>query len=305
MMPEHALWPLSLDYGLHDFTYKGAQGGESFMTLLNEGYGGASNVEDWIALGEIISYEAYRAMFEAQSVHRMGALLWMSHPCWPSFVWQTYDFYLQPTASYYGSKVGAESLHIQWNSLKETIEVVNYSAGNVQGLTALLEILNMDGTKVATRSAKLDSTEDSTATLMTLDYPANLSPVHFLRLTLTQNGKVRSTNFYLRGTEQGNYRAIRTLDKARVIAHTTSERRGDRWFTTTQLHNTSAFPALFVRIQAERARTGDRILPAIYDKNYIALMPNETRTIRTEFYHSDTRGEAPRIAVMGFNVAQK
>ncbi len=304
MMPEQALWPLSLDYGLHDFTYQGAQGGEAFITLLNEAYGGATNVEDWISLGEIISYEAYRAMFEAQSVHRMGALLWMSHPCWPSFVWQTYDFYFAPTASYYGSKLGAESLHIQWNSLKETIEVVNYSAGNAPGLTATVEILNMDGASVSKKSAQLDSTEDSTATPITLEYPANLSPVHFLRLTLTQAGTVRSSNFYLRGAEQGNYRAIRTLDKAKVTANTTSEQRGDRWFFTTQLQNTSAFPALFVRVQAERETTGDRILPAIYDSNYIALMPNESRIIKTEFSQSDTRGEKPRIAVKGFNVAK-
>ena len=303
MMPEAALWPLSLDYGLHDFTYQGAQGGEAFITLMNEGYGGATSAEDFIALGEIISYEAYRAIFEAQSVHRMGALLWMSHPCWPSFVWQTYDFYFQPTASYFGSKVGSEPLHIQWNSLDETIEVVNYSAGPAPGLTALLEILNIDGSVVSKSSAQLDCPEDSTATPFKLNYPAHLSPVHFLRLTLTQNGTVRSTNFYLRGAEQGNLRAIRTLDKAKVTANTSSQQHGDRWFLTTLLQNISSVPALFIRIQAERESTGDRILPAIYDANYIALMPGESRTINTELYQQDTRGEKPRVVVKGFNVA--
>ena len=303
MMPGHALWPLSLDYGLHDFTYQGAQGGEAFLTLLQEGYGGASNAEDFIALGEIVSYEAYRAIFEAQSVHRMGALLWMSHPCWPSFVWQTYDFYLQPTASYFGSKLGAEPLHIQWNPLKETVEVVNYSAGRAAGLTATVEILNMDGRVASTRSARLDCVEDSTSTPITLDYPAGLSPVHFLRLTLAQNGAVRSRNFYLRGAAQGDLRAIRTLGKARVTASTTAEQRGDRWLLTTTLHNMSTFPALYVRVQAERETTGDRILPAIYESNYIALMPDESRVIHVELAHRDTRGEKPRVVVKGFNVA--
>ena len=303
MMPKQALWPLSLDYGLHDFTLKGAQGGEAFLTLLNEGYGGATNVEDWVALGEIISYEAYRAIFEAQSVYRMGALLWMSHPCWPSFVWQTYDFYFQPTAAYFGSKLGSEPLHIQWNSFRETVEVVNYSAGDARALTATVEILNLDGSSMSKASAQLDCPEDSTVTPLTLVYPANLTDVHFLRLTLTQNNQVRSTNFYLRGTEAGNYRAIRTLKKATIVANTTAEQHGDRWLVATHLHNASQTPALFVRIQAERAKTGDRILPAIYDSNYIALMPNESRTIRTEFAESDTRGEKPRISVRGFNVS--
>jgi hypothetical protein len=57
-------------------------------------------------------------------------------------------------------------------------------------------------------------------------------PVHFLRLTLTQSGTVRSTNFYLRGTEQDNYRAIRTLAKAKVTANTTSEQRRRAGVTT-------------------------------------------------------------------------
>ena len=303
MMPGHALWPLSLDYGLHDFTYQGAQGGEAFLTLLNEGYGGATNVEDWVALGEIISYEAYRAIFEAQSVYRQGALLWMSHPCWPSFVWQTYDFYLQPTASYFGSKLGSEPLHIQWNSLADTIEVFNSSAGNLSGLTARVEILNLDGSLAMTSSAQLDSPEDSTQTPLTLHYPAHLTPVHFLRLTLSQGNTVRSQNFYLRGLDRGDFRAIRTLPKATVTATTTADQHTDSWFLTTKLTNTSATPALFLRLQAERETTGDRILPAIYEANYIALMPGESRILHTELNHTDARGEKPRITLRGFNLA--
>jgi hypothetical protein len=57
-----------------------------------------------------------------------------------------------------------------------------------------------------------------------------------------------------------------------------------------------------VRVKAVREKTGDRILPVIYDDNYIALMPGERRTIRTEVAHADTRGERPKITVEGFNV---
>ena len=303
MMPEGAIWPQGLDWGLHDFTLIGAQGGEAFRTLVDEAYGGATNGEDWIKLGEIVSYEAYRAMFEAQSVHRMGVLLWMSHPCWPSFVWQTYDFYFAPTASYFASKKGAEPLHIQWNSLKDTIEVVNYSAGTVSGLTALVEVLDMTGKSVAQQSAPLaQSAEDSTVTALQMQYPPNLSRVHFLRLTLREGGKVRSTNFYLRGLEQGDYTGIRALGDATVSAETTSERKGDVWTLRTALRNTSAVPALFVRLQAERERSGDRILPAIYEDGYFALMPGETKVVVTEVREADTRGERAKVSVKGFNL---
>ena len=59
-----------------------------------------------------------------------------------------------------------------------------------------------------------------------------------------------------------------------------------------------------VRVKAVREKSGDRILPALYDDNYVALMPGEKRTIRTELENADTRGERPRIVVDGFNVEE-
>ena len=56
-------------------------------------------------------------------------------PDWPSFVWQTYDYYLDPTAGYFGAKKASEPLHIQWNPVTDNVEVVNYSAGDAPGLT--------------------------------------------------------------------------------------------------------------------------------------------------------------------------
>jgi len=111
-----------------------------------------------------------------------------------------------------------------------------------------------------------------------------------------------SENFYWRGLNGDNYQELRKLPKVKLQAATTAERRGAAWILTTDLRNTSAQPALMVRVKAVREKTGDRILPALYSDNYIALMPGESRTLRTEVQHADTRGEAPRIVVEGFNV---
>jgi hypothetical protein len=299
MMPEKALWPQGLDWGLHDFCMQGAMNGAAFRAMIDNNYGGASSAEDWIRLAQFVNYDTYRAMFEAQSKYRMGLLLWMSHPCWPSFVWQTYDYYFEPTAAYFGCKKASEPLHIQWNRADESIEVVNYSAGDVTGLTAQIEILNMDGTRVSHKSATLDSSEDSTAACMQIEYPAGLTAVHFLRLTLTRGSQVVSSNFYLRGLQEGAYRAIRTLPKPKLESTTAVERRGDQWRLTTHVRNAASSPALMVRLKAIRERSGDRILPAIYTDNYFSLMPQETSTITTEVNESDTRGEKPAIVVEG------
>jgi hypothetical protein len=135
-----------------------------------------------------------------------------------------------------------------------------------------------------------------------MEYPSGLTPLHFLRLSLTRGAETVSTNFYMRGPAEGNYRAIRQLPKVNLEASTRLERQAHRWQLTTELHNPSDQPALMVRLKAVREKSGDRILPAIYSDNYIALMPGERRTIRTELEHADTRGETPRIVVEGFNV---
>jgi hypothetical protein len=304
MMPEEARWPQGDVWGMHDFSLGGAQRGASFRGMIDKNYGGATNAEDWIELAQFINYDGYRAMFEAQGKNRMGMLLWMSHPCWPSFVWQTYDYYFDPTAGYFGSKKGSEPLHIQWNPLTDNVEVVNYSGGNAKGMLAKAEVINMDGKVAWSKTANVDSTEDSVVTPIHLEFPATLSPVHFLRLRLAGGGATISENFYLRGTEENNFRAIRTLAKATVEAATHVERQGNEWVLTTVLHNASAQPALMVSVKAVREKSGDRILPALYSDNYVALMPGEGRTIVTRLNDADTRGERPGIEVGGFNVAR-
>jgi hypothetical protein len=302
MMPESAMWPQGSIWGLHDFTTAGAQNGGSFRARIEKSYGPAANVADWLWLAQFENYQGYRAMFEAQSKNRMGLLIWMSHSCWPSLVWQTYDYYLEPTAAYFGARKASEPLHIQWNPTSDNIEVVNYSAGTAPGLTARVQIVNSDGALKWEKSATLDSAEDTTVAPFKMEYPGGLTSVHFIRLELRQGQKLVSDNFYWRGVEEENYRALRGLPRAMIDVSTTTERRGDRWFLTTTLANASKDPALMLRLKAVRAQTGDRILPAIYSDGYVPLMPGEKRSIITELRDADTRGEKPRIVVEGFNV---
>jgi hypothetical protein len=302
MMPAQDMWPLGRVWGLHDFCLQGAQGGASFIERIDKSYGGAKDIEKWIWLAQFVNYEGHRAMFEAQSKNRMGLLIWMSHPAWPSMVWQTYDYYLEPTAGYFGAKKGSEPLHIQWNPATESIEVVNYNGGNAPGLTAHAELLNLDGSKQWEKSVSVDSPEDSVQAIFPVEYPAGLSATHFLRLELKRGADIVSNNFYWRGTEEADYRGLRDLPEVVLDAKTRVEHKGDRWILTTEVSNPSKTPALMVRLKAVRQTSGDRILPALYSDNYIALMPGEKVTVVTELQDADTRGERPAIVVEGFNV---
>jgi hypothetical protein len=302
MISKDALWPPGLEWGLHDFCEGGAPRGENFMSMLEQSYGGTDDLEEWVSLAQFVDYEGFRAEFEAQSKYRMGLLLWMSHPCWPSFLWQTYDYYLEPMAAYFACRNVCEPLHIQWNRVTDAVEVVNYNAGNVRGLTATAEVLNIDGSRKWKNSAVLDSAEDSATTIFQMEYPPDLTSVHFVGLTLLHGESPISNNLYLRGVQEGNFRAIRQLPKVRLETSTQALRRGEQWMLTTQVKNPSAHPALMVKLTAVRETHGDRILPAIYNDNYFTLLPGEQRTIQTELNHSDTRGQKPRMRVGGFNV---
>ncbi len=207
------------------------------------------------------------------------------------------------TPGYYGAKKASEPLHIQWNAATDAIEVVNYSAGEQAGLTAHAEILNLDGSVKWEKSANArQSRGQHGLTPIQLQYPGELSRTHFIRLTLSRGGQVLSSNFYLRGVAEGDYEGIRNMPQAKVEAKTRITHHGSRWAIIAQLHNVSTSPALMVRVKAVRAKTGDPILPALYNDNYIALMPGERKSISVELEDADTRGEKPRITVDGYNL---
>jgi len=302
MMPESARWPQGLVWGLHDFNLTGAQRLSTFQAMIDRNYGGADNAAEWIALAQFINYDGYRAMFEAQGRNRMGLLLWMSHPCWPSFAWQTYDYYFDHTAAYYASRKACEPIHIQWNPTTDNVEVVNYNAGTLEGLTARAELLNLTGAVRWKKKASLHSPEDSVSAPIRIEYPAGLTPVHFIRLKLTQGPRILSENIYWRALKEGDFRALRSLPEVKVETTTDVDRQGDQWFLTTALHNISRQPALMVRLAAVGEQSGDGILPVFHSDNYLIMMPGERRTVLTEVDDADTRGERPGIVVRGFNV---
>ncbi len=297
------LWPQSNKWGQHDYTMEGAQGGSSFNAIIEKGFGTPKNAKEFTELAQWVNYDGYRAMFESRSLNRKGLLLWMTHPAWPSMVWQTYDYYFEPTAGYFGSMKGNEPLHIQWNSATNQIEVVNYSAGSHPALEATAQLINMDGKVVWERKAKLSSEEDTTKRPFSLEFPKELSAAHFVKLYLREGDKVVSDNFYIRGTEEGNYQAIRQMPKVALRQDVTINKRIDnKWEGSVTLTNPSQTPALMIRINLLGTEDGDQILPVFYSDNYFALLPNESKTVTFRFKDIDTRGTTPKIVVTGYNV---
>ena len=297
------LWPQSGKWGQHDYTMEGAQGGSSFNAIIEKGFGQPQNAKEFTDLAQWVNYNGYRGMFESRSLNRKGLLLWMTHPAWPSMVWQTYDYYFEPTAAYFGCMKANEPLHIQWNPATDEVEVVNYSAGSHPSLTAKAQVINMDGSVVWEKEANVNSNEDTTEKCIRLEFPSNVSSAHFLKLYLIENGKVVSDNFYIRGTEEGNYQAIKQMPKVSLKQELDTQKAdNENWSGCITLKNTSQTPALMIRINVLGAEDGDQILPMFYSDNYFSLLPGEEKTVTFRWKDVDTRGNAPKVVVSGYNV---
>ena len=291
------LWPQNLYWGRHDFTMEGAQRGASFNQLIAEDFGEPNSAEEFCEWAQWINYEGYRAMYEGGNKNAMGLLIWMSHPCWPSMVWQTYDYYLEPTAAYFGVKHACEPLHVQLNPITNQVEIINHSAGHQMG-TVTVTAFSIDGNLIWSKALPYDIQEDKYFDAMAVEMPHHFEGVYFLRLTLTdKDGRMMSQNDYVQSQGVNNRKQLRTMPEAAVSS--TVDIKGTHAKVT--LHNNGNTPAVMLRLNL-KGSDGEQILPVIYSDNYFHLMPGESRTIDIDWKTEDTRGCKPLIEITGMNV---
>ena len=297
------IWPQDNEWGMHDYTREGAQGCTSFNEIIAKGYGEPQNAKEFAELAQWVNYDGHRSLFESRSQNRKGLLMWMSHSCWPSMVWQTYDYYFEPTAAYFAIKKASEPLHIQWNPATDEVEVVNYSAGTHKGLTAKVQVLNMDASVAWEKEATVDSNEDTTDKCIKLEFPENLSKVHFIKMTLTEDGKVVSDNFYHRSLEENNYQDLCQLAKVALQSATTVDKNADgTWSAVSVIENKTSTPALMIRLNVVGGKDDQQILPVFYSDNYFSLLPGEKKEVRMSWRDEDTRGNEGKVLITGYNV---
>ena len=290
------LWPQSRQWGQHDYTLQGAQRASTFNKMVENAFGEAKSAEEFSRWAQLINYNGYRGMFESTSKSRAGLLLWMSHPCWPSMVWQTYDYYFDPTAAYFGCKKACEPLHIQYNALTDSIEIVNHSAGNQTAITATAIVFDLNGKRICQQKKLISSPEDTTIAWQKLSkwMPKAPSDMYYLRLTLTDKKGVVSENTYIMGKAEG----CPASPKAEVEQQIVISSDGDTFTARVALKNKSKVPAPFLRLNL-KGEDGEQILPVIYSDNYVTLMPGEQKTITISWQRQDARGQKTYVEVKG------
>ncbi|MGA9120639.1 MAG: glycoside hydrolase family 2 protein, partial [Bacteroidota bacterium] len=205
-------------------------------------------------------------------------------------------------AAYFACKKACEPLHIQWNPLSDSIEVVNYSVPHADGLTASMALLNLDGTVKLQKQVRIDCPVDTLLRCFAVPRVDGLTEVSFIRLSLKRGDRMISENFYWRGLKGDDVRAVRNLPKVKLAIRTEATRKGNQWNLLTTLTNRTRYPALMVKLTVIGSKGRQRELPVIYSDNFVSLMPGESRTITMGVLEADTRGDTPDVVVEGLNI---
>lgn len=308
MMPEADQWPISDSWAYHDWHQGKAGDVAGFMKTLTDRFGGPTDLADFEKKAQLLNYESHRAIFEGMNdglfERNSGRLLWMTHPAWPSTLWQIYSHNYDTQASYFGFKKGTEPVHVQLNLPGREVAVVNSLINPIRRARVTLRTYSLDGTLLGDRTAALDARGLATTNSgLAIDSALfDRSPVVLARLALRDaKGKLLSENTYWLAKEAAAYRAMPAMKPAAVVVTTQLTADGQETEIRATLRNDGAVPALMVRLSAIDAG-GAQVLPAYWSDNYISLLPGETRTITLTTPQS---GAVPTtVGIDGWNLAR-
>jgi hypothetical protein len=276
-----------------------------YTKRIDQMYGPSSSLDEFCEKAQMHNWDNAKAMMEAwRSNSGSGGLIWMSHPAWPSLICQLYDYYLNPTAAFFGVRIANEPLHILWDAATNKVKVANNTGLNFQNLHAQAWTYNMNGAQRSHQEAQINSGADGLAVdCFDLTFPADLTPVHFIKLSLMDGSKLVSQNFYWRATQSEDYLALKDMPKTQISASVSQAVQNGHSTLDIRLENRSTQIALMVCVKVVKNSTpNDRVLPIFYDDNYVSLLPGEKREVHAEFDSALLSGDRPRAVIQGWNV---
>ncbi len=307
------LWPINDVWGLHDFCLGGAMNGSTFIFNGPAKYLGYEDVnsvsfEDFVRASQMVNYESHKGLLEGNYVYGSnGALMWMSASAWPSFVWQTYDYFYDCNAAYFGLKTGNQPINAIWNPLNEEIVLSNATAEDLNDVEVQVELYDLNGKLLSQCIFPVDRiVSDSFQTITTLQYPEDSTDMKFLKTYVKSGDEILGENFYwLNSKNYQEYTALNSLSNVDLTAsYKAPEQVGTTRYYEVTVKNDGDTPALLARIKAMSG--DDLILPTFYEDNYFSLMPGDSKTIKVEFNEKYMQDPSDfRFELEGFNVVEK
>jgi hypothetical protein len=301
MMPQEYWWPINDMWGKHDWTQPRVG---IFTQDMDKNYGKATSLEDFALKAQMQNMEGPKAMIESwRSNQGGGVIVWMTHPSWPSFICQSYDYYFDKTAAYFAFKKGSEPLHIFWRADNYKIQLANSTLNTYENLSAIVQVFDFNGNKVSENSYNTSVSMNSVVDIAILNVPQKTSPLHFIKLQLLdQNGKILSDNFYWNNKNYQDYNLLSALPKVKLSCKTKTNQNEQSTKIEVLLTNNSPNVALMVRLKLLQDKSGKRVLPTFFTDNYFSLVANETKKIEIEFDNKYIENQSPELIIEGWNI---
>lgn len=323
MLPADKLWPENNNWEYHFKGIYNMRGIGLFTRALNNRYGKADNLPQFLQKAQIINYEASRAMFEAHSVNRdtaTGIIQWMLNAAWPKILWQLYDYYLMPNAAFFGTQSACKPINIIYNYGNGGIYATNDYYAEKSGLTAEIKVYDLDSKELMTQKTPITLKENSSQKISDLPNFVN-TPVSFLNMRiLDKNNKVIATNFYWisskkdvifndprpeawasENIEFADFTSLNNLAKTSIIASLQVADSAEKVKIKVNLKNTTNKIAFFLEMKVKSKSTKELVLPVFWSDNYVSLLPNEERMVSVEVNKEDLHNEKPIVEIEGFN----
>lgn len=326
IFPPESLWPPDDLWDFHCSRGRFANL-QRYRAAMNNRLGEPKNIEEYLRQAHYLDYEAMRAMFEAFVANRYlatGVIQWMYNSAWPKLWWQLYDYYLLPTAAFYGAKKACEPIHLIYNYATKEIIASNLQLKPSGKMRALIRVFNFNLEEKFRREMPLELGPDGKIILDRLPDIEGLSLVYFLDLRLLgEKGELLSHNFYclpLSGDVLDEAKAnwfvtpvkqyadltlLRSLPPAQVRYRTKIATREEKSHFTLEVENSSANLAFMVYVEVKQKQRQKAVAPVFLDDNYFSLLPGDKRTIAGYFFTENLEGDEPEITVGGWNIQVK
>ena len=314
-IPEADRWPISDVLAYHDWHFGGNGDIASFMTALRTQYGEPTDLADFERKAQMMNLVTYRAIFEGFQAHlwtrNSGRLLWMTHPSWPSNMWQIYSSDYDTAGAYYGVKAACEPIHAQMNLPDFALAVVNTTREPQRAMKLTSRVLSLDNHLLLHRSDTVTVAANSVATLPPLDLAKSLAREEVVLVALSladSNGKPVSESIYWQGRADSSLRKLNDLapQPVTLVAHEISgtangvaTRDAGDTLVTVVLENRGTQPALAAKLTAVDEH-GNRVLPVFYSDNYVTLLPGTSKHLEIRCPSAGAR--CARIELRGWDV---
>ena len=293
-------WPINDVWHYHDL-HTNNQNLPGYLKAVDSLYGKAIDLDDFSRKVQMINYETHRAMFEAwnskQWQNASGILLWMTHPAWPSMIWQTYSWDFETHGSYYGAKKACEPVHIQMNLHDQKVVFVNTSQESFPGAEVIMNVYDLDGKVVFGKTLSADLPKNVKTEIWTADLSGlSLSSVYLVRLQVKdQSGKVISENSYWKqNSDTRDFTAFNQLKKVGLAGKVISQTKEG---VVVLLENRSSTPAIGIKLNVVDA-ANNIVLPAYFSDGYFTMLPGEQKLVNIS-YPSGTK--AVKLKTDGYN----